>query len=54
MKKVKKFIEFAVEIVNDKKVMKAEMDRAFQILKEREFNSYAQERYKISLCFDSI
>ena len=45
IKKVKKFPEYAVDTLADKKIMKLAMDKAFHELKQRGFEGIGQERY---------
>ena len=46
IKKVKKFLDFAVDVNLDKKTLKQSMDRAFAMLKERVLDAqgFGQER----------
>lgn len=49
VKRVKKFPEYAVDLTQDKKNLKIEMDRAFHELKQNGFSGIGQERYYVQL-----
>ena len=45
MKKVKKFLEYAIDVREDKKSMKMQMECAFDNLKKIEYRAPFQERF---------
>lgn len=45
IKKVRKFLEYQVDLNSDKKSLKLSMDKAFQLLKERGFSNFGHERW---------
>ena len=49
VKRVKKFPEYTVDLTQDKKNLKIEMDRAFHELKQNGFNGIGQERLVMTI-----
>ncbi|KAK7480199.1 hypothetical protein BaRGS_00028584 [Batillaria attramentaria] len=49
IKKVRKFPEYAVDLRQDKKLLRIAMDKAFHELRERQLDGWGQERYYVQL-----
>ena len=52
MKKVKKFLEYAIDVREDKKSMKMQMECAFDNLKKIEYRAPFQERFAFMKCHE--
>ena len=49
MKKVRKFLDCAVDVTADKKQLKADMDRAFQLIKDCYVDKVGHDR-SVGVC----